>query len=220
MQSQRNLYITHEREYSVLPVKCQDALKLGLTLSCQSSLCRPLPVSRKQGFGMIWGSSSSKESSSLHWIWWCRARLRLPKHSNIVYLRPQRDFSMTHDITIKKENIQVPEISLVSPNCSKLKSSFHFPLLMGSIFFGFCLGIVVKISLQLNSQFQHVTCHSRSANSLFCQLHHAVAMMCLPCRPDNVVTSWNPTAYWMVWGSSSQRPCVLVHSEWFPPGNS
>lgn len=50
----------------------------------------------------------------------------------------------------------------------------------------------------LHSSSLSSACHYFPTKSLFCQLHHAVAMMCLPHRPDNVVTSTNPTCCWTV----------------------
>lgn len=91
------VFFERERGCWISRVKCQEVLtvKLDLILSSRSSLRWPLPESRKQGFGIIWGSSSSKRCFSFHWIWWCRACLRHPKHINMVCLYPQRDFSMT-----------------------------------------------------------------------------------------------------------------------------
>ena len=190
-------------------------VKLDLILSCRSSLRWPLPESRKQGFGIIWGSSSSKRCFSFHWIWWCRACLRHPKHINMVYLYPQRDFSVTVNKLKKKKKkkkIQVPGTSSVSPN-----SLSSFPLLAGFVFSCFC------ISLRFNSRLQHVTTRSL----LFLKISSFVGCKtpwrgcCLPCSPDNVVTSRNLSGYWTaVWGSGPERPCVVGHLESFPPGNS
>lgn len=172
-------------------------------------------MSRKHGFGTIWDSSSSKQFFSLHWIR-CRARLRLPKHSNIVYLQPQRDFSITQDITIQKKTSRCLKYH-VSPNCW---SSFHFPLLMGCAPWFYQALLWKSPCSPIFSSSMLVLSHFVRQNLSFCQLHHAVSMICLPCRPDNVVTSTNPKHYWTVWGSGPERPCVMVHLESFAPGNS
>ena len=87
----------------------------------------------------------------------------------------------------KKKKIQVPGTSSVSPN-----SLSSFPLLAGFVFSCFC------ISLRFNSRLQHVTTRSL----LFLKISSFVGCKtpwrgcCLPCSPDNVVTSRNLSGYW------------------------
>lgn len=107
-------------------------------------------------------------------------------------------------------------------------SSFHFPFSLGFIFFCFFQALQWKTlcssslsSSMLVSVIYVQQGYIKKKKKKFCQLHHAVAMICLPRRPDNVVTSrrLNSYSYRTVCWSGPERPSVMVHLELFPPGN-
>ena len=178
-------------------------VKLDLILSCWSSLRWPLPESRKQGFGIIWGSSSSKRCFSFHWIWWCRACLRHPKHINMVYLYPQRDFSVTVN-KLKKKKKKKSRCLEHQASVQIVCHLFPYSLVSSSLASVYPCGSILGSSMLLLGHF----CSSKSL------LLSAARRRGGDVASHAALIMWLPAETWAVTGQQSEEVAQRGHVSW------